>query len=502
MNRDTVKSNDIARKLQFVGLDETQRQALSALKPMIDEMVGPALDKFYDKVRATPETARFFRDDDQISHAKSMQQGHWSLIASGAFDQNYVDAVTRVGKVHARLGLEPNWYIGGYTHILEALLTGIISKKLGGFGRTRKVQETGRDLSAVVKAALIDMDYAISVYLEVLAQERAEVEMERARAKGEQDAALGALQQALVRMADGDLSAGITEPLATEFDGLKENYNGSIAKLSETFAEIIGATRQAVSDTRELSGATDDMARRTEQQAAALEQTAAAIEQITTISSQSADRTGEARRVVEQTSQEATDSVKTVEQAVDAMGKIEQSSKKITQIITVIDEISFQTNLLALNAGVEAARAGEAGRGFAVVAQEVRELAQRSAAAAKEIKELIETSYNDVVHGVSLVNKTGEALDSIGGQVRVISDHFVSISQSAQEQAAGIAEINQAVSSMDLITQQNASMVEQTNAATHNLLQINQNLAELTGRFTVSGQASASAGWDHTDRAA
>jgi methyl-accepting chemotaxis protein len=156
----------------------------------------------------------------------------------------------------------------------------------------------------------------------------------------------------------------------------------------------------------------------------------------------------------------------------------------------VIDEISFQTNLLALNAGVEAARAGEAGRGFAVVAQEVRELAQRSASAAKEIKELIEASFSDVLTGVELVNKTGEALGSIGSQVQVISDHFATISQAAQEQSTGISEINSSVGAMDQITQQNAAMVEQTNAATQNLLGINQTLAELASRFTVSGQST------------
>jgi methyl-accepting chemotaxis protein len=215
-----------------------------------------------------------------------------------------------------------------------------------------------------------------------------------------------------------------------------------VSKLDEAFLDIASAISQSASDTRELSGATDDMARRTEQQAAALEQTAAAIEEISTISKQSSERTKEAREVVSQTSDQAARSGQTVTEAIAAMGKIEESSKKITQIITVIDEISFQTNLLALNAGVEAARAGEAGRGFAVVAQEVRELAQRSASAAKEIKELIEASFSDVLTGVELVNKTGEALGSIGSQVQVISDHFATISQAAQEQSTGISEIN------------------------------------------------------------
>jgi len=167
------------------------------------------------------------------------------------------------------------------------------------------------------------------------------------------------------------------------------------------------------------------------------------------------------------------------------MSAIEGSSQKITQIISVIDEISFQTNLLALNAGVEAARAGEAGKGFAVVAQEVRELAQRSASAAKEIRTLIDKSSQDVAHGVSLVNRTDEALNSIGGKVDDIHEHIGAITQAVREQAVGIQEINMAINSMDQLTQQNAAMVEETNASTHGLSDISSNLASLISRFHV-----------------
>jgi len=482
--------NEISRKLAFVGMDKAQRDLLSALKPQIEQSVGPALDRFYSQAKSNPETARHFRDASHIEHAKQKQVGHWGIIATGKFDDAYIEGVTRIGKVHAKLGLEPKWYIGGYSLILEELVTRIIATELKGFGTGKKAEKAGKGVAAVIKAAMIDMDYAISVYLDELSEERARAERERQRQKADQDRALAALGDALSILAKGDLRASISQDLGSDFDALKSKFNTAVSKLNEAFLDISSAISQSASDTRELSGATDDMARRTEQQAAALEQTAAALEQITTISQQSSERTKQAREVVSQTSEQATQSGHTVTEAIAAMGKIEESSKKITQIITVIDEISFQTNLLALNAGVEAARAGEAGRGFAVVAQEVRELAQRSASAAREIKELIEASFNDVLTGVELVNKTGDALGSIGSQVQTISEHFATISQAAQEQSTGISEINSSINAMDQITQQNAAMVEQTNAATQNLLGINQTLAELASRFTVSTQST------------
>ncbi|MND63030.1 Methyl-accepting chemotaxis protein II [compost metagenome] len=330
------------------------------------------------------------------------------------------------------------------------------------------------------------MDYSISVYLDVLAAERHKVEAEQAQMKKEQEHVLALLNSALDRLANGDLTSSIGEKTAPQFQGLIANFNAAVGNLSGAFAQIVEEANKISGNTRELTSATDDMARRTEQQAAALEETAAAVEEITTISKLSAQRSEEAKAIVESSAVEAARSRDVVTEAVKAMGAIEDSSQKITQIISVIDEISFQTNLLALNAGVEAARAGEAGKGFAVVAQEVRELAQRSANAAKEIKTLISKSSADVMQGVSLVNKTGESLNTIGNKVDHIQEHIASLTKAAQEQSVGIQEISAAINSMDNLTQKNAAMVEETNAATHNLSDVSANLAALVSRFSVS----------------
>ncbi|UPA23937.1 methyl-accepting chemotaxis protein [Shinella oryzae] len=487
MTAQDAKTKQLNDRLQFVDLDVTQRAALKRVLPTISASLDGALDTFYRKARATPETARFFSSEAHIQGAKGRQIKHWELIGSATFDAQYVDAVTMIGKTHARLGLEPRWYIGGYALILDSILQNVIAKHLEGFLFRKKAAALSEEVSSIVKAALVDMDYAISVYLEALQEERDKVESERQAQNAEQEEALAALDTSLNRVAGGDLTASITKPLAPQFERLRSNFNAAIGKLDDTLGSIAAAAEDAAGNSSELVAATDDMSRRTEQQAASLEETAAAVEEITTISREAANRAEEARRVVGSATEEARRSGDVVEQAVSAMSAIEDSSRQITQIIGVIDQISFQTNLLALNAGVEAARAGEAGKGFAVVAQEVRELAQKSAEAAKEIKTLIDKSFEDVLLGVSLVNKTGEALRHIGEQVVHINGHIDAIASSAREQSAGISEINTAVVSMDQMTQKNAGMVEETNAATHNLMQISTKLKGLVDSFTVSG---------------
>ena len=483
MRDQTSKTSILNDRLEFVGMTAAQKKALAGQHDTIVASLDGALNAFYARARTHPETSRFFSSDSHIEHAKERQVSHWKTIATAKFDADYVDAVSTVGRVHARLGLEPRWYIGGYALILENIVRSIITQELKGFFTRGKAEKLGDDISAVLKAALVDMDYAISVYLEALAQERAKAQAEGEALKHEQDTALSALARALGTLADGDLTQPIAEPLAVSFDALKANYNASLESLCAAMQDIGQAVHHVSDQSREISTAAGDMAKRTEHQASTLEETAAALDEISTISREAQTRTREVQTIVMQSAAEAEKSGTVVDDAVRAMSDIEDSSRRMTQIIGVIDEIAFQTNLLALNAGVEAARAGEQGKGFAVVAQEVRELAQRSATAAKEIKELIGRSSADVTRGVQLVHGTGDALRGIGEQVRAINDHMASIARSAEEQASGIANINSAVGNMDLITQQNAAMVEETSAATEKLLEEATRLAHLVSGF-------------------
>jgi methyl-accepting chemotaxis protein len=324
-------------------------------------------------------------------------------------------------------------------------------------------------------------------------QEKARRDEQKAREAADIKAAVDALGTGLQALANGNVGHRITQPFVAELDQLRTNFNASMKTLQDTLTSVGHNARAIDAGANEIRTAADDLSRRTEQQAASVEETAAALEEITTTVKDSTRRAEEAGVLVARTRDAAQESGTIVSNAVAAMEEIEKSSAEITNIISVIDDIAFQTNLLALNAGVEAARAGEAGKGFAVVAQEVRELAQRSATAAKEIKALIVASGEQVRTGVSLVGQTGTSLQMIAAEVKEINRHVSAIVEAAREQSTGLQEINTAVNTMDQGTQQNAAMVEQSTAASHGLAKEAAALTALLGHFNIEAGASHAA---------
>jgi len=295
----------------------------------------------------------------------------------------------------------------------------------------------------------------------------------------------------LKAIAEGNLTHRITVTFAEKYDALRVDFNNALEELNSVVSRVANTATSVNTGSTEISTAADDLARRTEKQAASLEETAAAMNEVTHSVRSASESARTANLAVGQALDEATNGGKVVGEAVTAMGDIEKSAQEISQIINVIDGIAFQTNLLALNAGVEAARAGDAGKGFAVVANEVRALAQRSADAAKDIKQLITQSNVQVDKGVSLVGKTGDMLGRIGEQVEQISSLVSGISAAAESQAASLQQINIAVGDMDKMTQQNAAMVEESTAASRSLANEASELAELVARFRTSMASEA-----------
>ncbi len=296
----------------------------------------------------------------------------------------------------------------------------------------------------------------------------------------------------LSRLSQGDLTCRIDSTFAANYRSLQEDFNAAIQALQDAMSQISVDSQGICAGVAEISKAADDLSRRTESQAASLEETAATLDHITTTVRKTAQSASAARQIVSTAKDDALASEKVASDAVGAMQNIESSSKKIGAIIGVIDEIAFQTNLLALNAGVEAARAGDAGRGFAVVASEVRGLAQRAADAAKEIKQLISASSREVGVGVAQVGETGKALARIIAQVAQIDEVVQDIASSAVEEANGLQAVNDVVSQMDHVTQQNAALVEETTAASHLLTTQAEALIERVAVFNLGGAGVAS----------
>jgi methyl-accepting chemotaxis protein len=321
-------------------------------------------------------------------------------------------------------------------------------------------------------------------------QERLTGETKRKALETEQEHVVRAVATALDRLSKGDLTAQIEGRFEGGYAQIRDNFNGAVDSLRTALSTIADAMAGLTAGSEEILVAVGNMARRTEQQAATLEETAAALDQVTATVRSTASGAAEASQAAGGAKTEAERSGEIVREAVQAMHGIEEGSRKVTEILAVIDEIAFQTNLLALNAGVEAARAGDAGRGFAVVAQEVRALAQRSAEAAREIKGLISSSRSQVEQGVRSVGATGEALSQLV-DLAVQIDHVVSdVARSAKEQSTGLGQVNSAVNDMDKVTQQNAAMVEQTTAAAAQLQGRAAELDAAIGRFNLGRSAA------------
>ncbi|MFN7101978.1 MAG: methyl-accepting chemotaxis protein [Pseudorhizobium sp.] len=510
----TAFGNDIG-KARALGPTPDEVQALNAAEEAMKYYVGLGARVFELSNAADVQGANEILRTDMVKPADAATVALGKLVqtstshaeeafksAQAAYSSTLTVTFTVIGIVAAAI-VGAIWFaitgiakpIQTITHSMNNLAKGDAETAIPYAGRTDEIGEM---------AAAVEIFRTNAVERRRLEAEagrlRSQTEEERLRTAEQDRIRAEAMAQAtsglaggLKQLADGNLTFQLSQSFAQEFESLRDDFNQAVVRLQETMTSVSGSTSAIAAGSREISQSAEDLSKRTEQQAASLEETAAALDQITTNVANSSKRAEEARTVAIQANQNATQSGQVVANAVNAMGKIEQSSNQISNIIGVIDDIAFQTNLLALNAGVEAARAGEAGKGFAVVAQEVRELAQRSATAAKEIKDLIRNSSVEVANGVQLVSQTGEALKTIETYIVTINQHMDAIATSSREQSVGLNEVNTAVNQMDQVTQQNAAMVEEASAAGATLANEANRLRELIGQFDLGRGSSPAA---------
>ena len=468
-------SSGLDQRLSFYGLDPCDPQ-FSAILKSLDAHVDPSLDAFYLRVTSTPETAKFFADKAATDRAHSAQASHWRRTFLEGLTADYLARCETVGDVHARIGLEPQWYIGGYALVLEHLITGVLTQGLRGL--MPRARADAAMITTLVKVALLDMDLSLSQYFAAEQHQRQSV--------------ITAIGKALGDISTGDLTLTVPN-LPKDYAQIENDLRQTVARLSVSVHDILDGSGQIATTASEMRAATDELARRSEQQAASLEESAAAMDELTGVVTATNGAINELNLSVSRTHDAAIGGETLVRQAIGAMSEIERGSGEMAKIIGLIEDIAFQTNLLALNAGVEAARVGEHGKGFAVVANEVRSLAQSSASAVEQIKHLIRTSDQQVSNGVRVVNDVGDALSSILSQVSETAEVARKISETSAAQSLNLRQINAAITEMSETIQHNAAMVEQNNAAAHNMEEEASRVATSVRQFRVRPRRLAKA---------
>jgi len=475
------------QSLQSGALDDASRTQLTGLQGQVKAYMAKS-DQLRDKARRNLDTDA--SDDYQYNEpAFNALMANAQKIADANAVQINVEAAAgqrtySLGWVLTLMGLG---IALASVSVLLATLLRAIARPLSEMTAVMGELASGRN---DIQLPVVDSRDEVAELVSAMAAFRDQLAAAEGAKTEQAQMLVDSVGEGLGRLAQGDLLARIDADLSGPFAKLKTDFNNALQSLSETLglvAQSSNGIRHGASDIRQAS---DDLSQRTEQQAASLERTASAMAKITATVKQTAEDATRANGAVGLARNEAEHGGEVVGKAVDAMAAIERASSEISEIISVIDGIAFQTNLLALNAGVEAARAGDAGKGFAVVASEVRALAQRSADAARDVKARITASSTQVGTGVQLVRETGQALHHIIDRIGEISGLVSSITTSAEQQASGLAQVNEVIVELDGVTQQNAAMVEEATAAARSLAGEAETLALQVGRFKATQTAS------------
>jgi methyl-accepting chemotaxis protein len=448
-------------------LTEVNYRDFPAVKAALERHAAPALGLLYEKIAVDPVASKMLPTPELREHASGAQLRHWQNLFAGRFDDAAVQRSTKIGNIHAKIGLTPAYYISGYALVLEQVMTRVLSRGLTGLtGGRRK----GRLVGTLVKAALLDMEVALSAYFKAGEEARSRV--------------VEQMGKSLSAMAEGDLQSNLVD-LPAGYEQVAKDFHNMRYQISSMVVQMTEAAESVEVGAREISMAANDLATRTEQQAATIARTADVMREVSQGIATTASNAREVNQQIAAVDAHAKQGGSIVESAVVAMDKIKHSSEQIASITDVIEAIAFQTNLLALNAGVEAARAGEAGKGFAVVANEVRALAHRTTESANSIKALITQSSEDVHEGVDLVGQTGEALEKIIEMVSGTTAQAEQIAHHAESQAQSMTQLTDDIQQMDTNTQQNAAMVEQSNAAARGLNDQATRMARIVSQFKL-----------------
>ncbi|MBD9373891.1 globin-coupled sensor protein [Rhizobium sp. ARZ01] len=436
----TAQAASLRDRLRFAGLEPSQGEILRTHRQTLERHVETALRDLFQRFQTFPDAARHFQSERAVDRLHDLHASHWSVLTDARFDGLYAERVKVLADVESQMGLDPRWRMSGHAIVLEHVIDGLIEEYwprsiLSGAKNSRR-QELTELLTAFVRTAMVDAEIGVSLRFN-------ELRHNHHRAMGEQrqidhGALEGTFGEVIRSLANLDFTHQTGEQMPDAWRDLAGTLNTALENVQRHLGDALEHGEASDALVRTLSVQTGRLAERSSSQSTELADTAASLAAIADRVKANLSETRKAETAVHVTRQSAEQSGRIVGEAMSAMADIEASAEKIGQIIGVIDEIAFQTNLLALNAGIEAARAGDSGRGFAVVAQEVRALAQRSADAAREIKQLVSGTKAQVEAGVDRVNRTQDAIGGIVRQVVDINDAIASIARQGGEDVSGL----------------------------------------------------------------
>jgi len=458
--------------LERFNLNPNHRTILANLGKRLDKYMDGVLEAFYQDANSNAKAASFFTSKATADHARSAQRKHWKMLFSGDFTNEYIESCNRIGAIHFKIKLPFELYLSSYARATSDIQAALI-KESGKMQRFMSGKKMAEEIGILNRAFALDTSLVIDAYF--------------ANQSTELENTFDYIESAVEKMSQGDLNAEITKDSAPDFaeqyESTRSSWNFALRDLSSTMKQIKDTVNNASHTANEIERSVNGLATRAESQAASLEETTAAISELSRSVSKTADNSVQMDTVTRKAKSDMVTGTCAMKEAAGAMSRISKASDEINQIISLIDDISFQTNLLALNAGVEAARAGEAGRGFAVVAAEVRNLAASSSNAAKQIKELIDRSSQEVTDGVKLVGSANDALDQVVKQFDEVTELATTVSTATSDQAANLVEASSAVNEMDQITQKNAAMASDTTHRLKELVNVVDNLTEQLQHF-------------------
>ena len=477
----------IERRLDFIQMNETTREALRSLAPLIEAELPVALDAFYKQIHAFPETKQLFGIDGHIARARAAIRQHWVKITSGKCDASYVASASALGKVHARFGLDPRWYIGGYALILEQLIRSLMKQdETTGWRawiKSARASHKPDQIVALVKAVMLDIDFVVSAYSKCSEEERRETGSAKERI--DQQFAVQSFGPTIQTLSQGDLTSRITEPLPPAYDELRANFNTALDHFEKAIELVMIAGSHIGQATTSLHAKSDERSRQSMQVNEYVSQSVAALNELAASMRQSNSRYVGARDAARHARIAVEFGGGTVARGMAALKTIKTSSAAISDAITAIDEIASQANSLALSASVEAARAGEAGRGFAVVANEIRLLSQRASEVTREGKSLIAHARTEIDDSIAAADDSGVTLAQIQSQIVKADASMQDIAPCVQEQAQCFAKIGAAMSLLSQQARKSAKNAELSAEDTRNIAREAATLVRMLNHFKV-----------------